>query len=226
MAQENGKERCKACYPCPMGVVGCGEDVKPHGHGNTQKCPECGVPYTYIHPHSNICSRGTPINMDVAHSEYYLNMQLEWKKIGININTRDVEKEIGDNCGSCGNCKDRETDHVQTDLELKLIPKEEVIIKQLSGRSKSHAVRSPAEEAELRRFALMVINDRIAFCQKYKTGDEEIGKCACESIRRYIRLSKESASRAISKDKLCAIKKLFEEMKKEGKIKCPEYKLP
>lgn len=122
--------------------------------------------------------------------------------------------------------KDEEADNSHTDLELKLIPKEEVVIKQLSGKSKSHVARSPAEEAELRRFALMIINDRIAFCQKYKTGEEEIGKCACESIRRYIRLSKESASRAIPKDKLCAIKKMFEEMKKEGKIKCPEYKLP
>lgn len=81
MVHKNGKERCNACFPCPMGVVGCGEDKVPHGHGSTQRCPECNVPYTYVHPHSNCCSRGTPINDDVMHDENHLNIQLEWKKL-------------------------------------------------------------------------------------------------------------------------------------------------
>lgn len=153
---------------------------------------------------------------------------MEEHKNGFNSpNARRIQEVLPISSKDCLDAmcdKDRETD--QTNLELKLIPKEAVVFKQPSGRSKSHIARSPEEEAELRRFAQIVINDRIAFCQKYKTDEEEIGKCACESIRRYIRLSKESASRAISKEKLCAIKKMFEEMKKEGKIKCPEYKLP
>lgn len=36
------KPRCKACYPCPMRVVGCDEDIKPHSHGSSKRCPECG----------------------------------------------------------------------------------------------------------------------------------------------------------------------------------------
>lgn len=74
------KHRCKACYPCPMGVVGCNEDSKPHGHGSSKRCEECGVPYAYVHPHSNICSKGTPIGDDVRHDERNLNRQLEWTK--------------------------------------------------------------------------------------------------------------------------------------------------
>ena len=155
---------------------------------------------------------------------------MEENKNGFNSpNVRRIQEVLPISSGDCRDVAcdvDGKVDDAQTNLELKLIPKEEVVFKQFSGRSKSHVAKSPAEEEELRRFATMVINDRIAFCQKYKTDEEEIGKCACESIRRYIRLSKESASRAISKDKLCAIKKMFEEMKKDGKIKCPEYKLP
>ena len=52
--------------------------------------------------------------------------------------------------------------------------------------------------------------------------EEEIGRCVCESTRRFIRLSRGSVSRAISSKQIRAIKKLFEEMKKEGKIKCQE----
>ena len=77
---QNVKPRCKACYPCPMGVIGCEEDRKPHGHGSLQRCPECGVPYTYIHPHSNVCSKGTVVSGDVMHDEYQLHRQLEWTK--------------------------------------------------------------------------------------------------------------------------------------------------
>ncbi len=81
MKSKDGKKRCKACYPCPMGVVGCDEDNEPHGHGSAQRCPECGVPFAYVHPHSNCCSKGTAINDDVDHDEYHLKKQLEWKII-------------------------------------------------------------------------------------------------------------------------------------------------
>lgn len=74
------KTRCRACYPCPMGVTGCDVDSKPHGHGCARRCPECGVPYAYVHPHSNVCSMGTPIDTGVMHDEDNLRMQLEWKK--------------------------------------------------------------------------------------------------------------------------------------------------
>lgn len=74
------KPRCKACYPCPMGVVGCDSDSKPHGHGSTKRCPECGVPYAYVHPHSNVCSLGSVVDNDVMHDDYHMRRQLEWKK--------------------------------------------------------------------------------------------------------------------------------------------------
>ena len=74
------KPRCVACYPCVLGVVGCDEDRKPHGHGSSQRCPECGVPYAYVHPHSNVCSKGIIVSGDVMHDEYQLHRQLEWKK--------------------------------------------------------------------------------------------------------------------------------------------------
>jgi hypothetical protein len=76
------KPRCKACYPCPMGVVGCDEDSRPHGHGSSKRCPECGVPYVDIHPHSNVCSLGTPIDSGMMHDEHSLHRQLEWTKGG------------------------------------------------------------------------------------------------------------------------------------------------
>lgn len=74
------KHRCNACYPCPMGVVGCDMDSDPHGHGSTKRCTECGAPYTYIHPHSNVCPQGTVVSDDVRHDEWHLRRQLEWKK--------------------------------------------------------------------------------------------------------------------------------------------------
>ena len=74
------KPRCKACYPCPMGVVGCDSDSRPHGHGSSKRCPECGVPYDYVHPHSNVCSLGTPIDSGVIHDEHNAHRQLEWTK--------------------------------------------------------------------------------------------------------------------------------------------------
>ena len=74
------KSRCMACCPCVMGVVGCDNDNNPHGHGSTRRCDECGVPYVDVHPHSNICSKGTVVSEDARHDEYQLHRQLEWTK--------------------------------------------------------------------------------------------------------------------------------------------------
>ncbi len=78
--EKTTKSRCKACFPCPMGVVGCDVDSSPHGHGSTKRCEECGVPYTYVHPHSSICSQGIAVSGDVRHDEWHLRRQLEWKR--------------------------------------------------------------------------------------------------------------------------------------------------
>lgn len=77
---------------------------------------------------------------------------------------------------------------------------------------------------ELRRFAQVTIDERIKFCRDYKK-DEPLGRCVCEAVDRYIRLSKESSIKGdkhLRELRLEAIQKLFEEMKKEGKIKCPD----
>jgi len=62
-----------------MGVVGCDNDTVPHGHGGGKVCSECGVPYYKVHPHSKVCSKGTPVMNDVKHDEYHLERQMEWE---------------------------------------------------------------------------------------------------------------------------------------------------
>lgn len=119
------------------------------------------------------------------------------------------------------NGKQVRVEDVVKPFELRLIPSEQVTTKKTPTRPRLHKVTATDAE-ELKRFALVTINNRIEFCQKYKTGEEEIGKCVFESVRRYIILSRKSASGAISKKQVSAIKKMFEEMKKEGKIKCQE----
>ncbi len=74
------KSKCMACQPCCMGVVGCDNESRPHGHGCAERCPECGVPYVDVHPHSKVCSRGTPIDDNVAHDDHQLRRQLGWTK--------------------------------------------------------------------------------------------------------------------------------------------------
>lgn len=85
-----------ACSECPMGVTGCDNDRNPHGHGSGQECPECGVPFYKIHPHSNICSRATPAKDDVKHNEHHMKWQLRWgrwlKKGGDKSGSRREEK--------------------------------------------------------------------------------------------------------------------------------------
>jgi hypothetical protein len=223
MVPESGKERCKACYPCPMGVVGCDEDREPHGHGGTRICQECGVPYAYVHPHSKFCSNGTPINMDVVHDEYHMNIQLEWKKSGINIKIRKKEKEIDCNDTDCNDAgtDDKTDSNRHKFLALRLIPKTKVIVGKNHVQSRLH-VSNPEEAEKLKNFALLTINNRIEFCKKYKTTEEEIGKCVCESLVRYIRISKDARTKTITRVQINAIKKMFEEMKKDGKIKCQD----
>jgi len=72
---EKQKPRCNACVECPMGVVGCEWDDKPHGHGSGQTCSECGITYYRVHPHSNTCSRATPVTDDVRHDEHNMKRQ-------------------------------------------------------------------------------------------------------------------------------------------------------
>jgi tRNA nucleotidyltransferase (CCA-adding enzyme) len=117
--------------------------------------------------------------------------------------------------------KQMQIDRITSSLGLRLIPSEQVISRKTTTKPRLRMVTLTDSE-ELKRFAETTINNRIEFCQKYKTGEEEIGKCVYESVRRFIILSRKPASRAISKKQASAIKKTFEEMKKEGKIKCQE----
>lgn len=86
-------------------------------------------------------------------------------------------------------------------------------------------------EVELKRFALMTINERIKFCKEKKEKKEKIGenedidKCVCEAIVRWIRLFKDSpmkGSKELGKLRVTAVEKMFEEMKIDGIIKCLE----
>jgi hypothetical protein len=70
--------RCNACHPCPMGVVGCTCDTVPHSHGGAIICEECGYPYYETHPHSRCCSKATPVVNSVVHSEPMKKIQLGW----------------------------------------------------------------------------------------------------------------------------------------------------
>jgi len=121
----------------------------------------------------------------------------------------------------------REDDTVDSSQFFEVIPKEKVTV----GRghvAKSGAVKhvqtklKSVDKAELDRIALITINSRIEFCQKYKSSEEEIGKCVCESLRRYIKLSKEARTKTLSRVQINAIKNMFEEMKKDGRIKTIE----
>lgn len=75
---------------------------------------------------------------------------------------------------------------------------------------------------ELRKFAIDTINERIKFCRDVKK-EQNIDKCACEAITRWIKLFRGSSMEG-SKDlgglRVSMVEKVFGEMKKEGKIKC------
>lgn len=79
--KESDKPRCLACSECPMGVIGCNDERKPHGHGSAQECPECGVSFYKVHPHSSVCPRGTPVADDVRHTEYHMKHQLKGRVV-------------------------------------------------------------------------------------------------------------------------------------------------
>lgn len=91
-------------------------------------------------------------------------------------------------------------------------------------KTKQEEIRPEYSMGELKRFAQMTIDERMKFCRDYKK-DEPFDKCVCQAIERYIRLFKDSPMKGdkhLTKLRLEAIQKLFDEMKKEGKIKCPE----
>ncbi len=93
----------------------------------------------------------------------------------------------------------------------------------VSRKTKQGEIRSEYSINELKRFARMTIDDRMKFCREYKK-DEPFDKCVCEAIERYVRLFKDSPMKGdkhLTKLRLEAIQKLFDEMKKEGTIKCP-----
>lgn len=93
-----------------------------------------------------------------------------------------------------------------------------------SRKTKQEEIRPEYSINELKRFAQMTIDDRMKFCRDYKK-DEPFDKCVCQAIERYIRLFKDSPMKGdkhLTKLRLEAIHKLFDEIKKEGKIKCSE----
>lgn len=93
-----------------------------------------------------------------------------------------------------------------------------------SRKTKQGEIRPEYSIGELKRFAQMTIEERMKFCRDYKK-DEPFDKCVCEAIERYIRLFKDyhtKGDKKLTKLRLEAIRKLFDEMKNEGKIKCPE----
>ena len=79
-------------------------------------------------------------------------------------------------------------------------------------------------EEELRRYAIGVIEDRIKFCRDVKK-EQNADKCACEAIKRWIRLFRDypmEGSKELGNLRVAMVERVFEEMKKEGKIKCSE----
>jgi hypothetical protein len=109
--------------------------------------------------------------------------------------------------------------------DVKLLGAEIMKSRKEAGRkTKQDEIRSEYSIGEIKRFAQMTIDDRMKFCRDYKK-DEPFDKCVCEAIERYIRLFKDSSMKGdkhLTKLRLEAIRKLFDEMKKEGKIKCTD----
>lgn len=77
-------------------------------------------------------------------------------------------------------------------------------------------------EDELRKFAVNVIEERTKFCRDIKKV-ENVDKCVCEAIKRWIKLFKGypmEGSKDLGNLRVLMVERVFEEMKKEGKIKC------
>jgi hypothetical protein len=110
------------------------------------------------------------------------------------------------------------------DGDVKLLGAEVMKSRREAGIKKRQGeIRPEYSIGELKRFAQMAIDERIEFCKKKK--DEPLDKCVCESIGRYIKLFTDSPMKGdkhLTKLRLDAIQKLFDEMKREGKIKCPD----
>lgn len=82
-------------------------------------------------------------------------------------------------------------------------------------------IREHTEE-ELRRFAQIIIDERMKFCREYKE-DQPFDQCVCKAINRWIRLFKDrpmNGSIALGNLRVASVEKLFEEMKKYRKIRC------
>lgn len=77
-------------------------------------------------------------------------------------------------------------------------------------------------EEELRRYAVRVIEDRIKFCRDVKK-EQNVDQCACEAIKRWIKLFSSypmEGSKELGNLRVAMVEKVFEEMKKDGKIRC------
>ncbi len=109
-------------------------------------------------------------------------------------------------------------------VQISLIDKGDVSTKgSKKGLKKGYIIKDKLyTEDELIRFATDTINDRIKFCREKK--DPNIDRCACEAIKRWIKLFKGSpmeGSKELGALRVSMVEKVFEEMKKEGKIKFP-----
>lgn len=113
-------------------------------------------------------------------------------------------------------------DILENNLKIELVNVENMKTK--SRRKRGEIVGGKYSEEELRRFAESVIGKRMKFCSDYKK-DEPFDKCVCEAIKRYIRLFTDQpmeGSKELSKLRLNTLHKIFADMKRDGKIICPE----
>lgn len=79
-------------------------------------------------------------------------------------------------------------------------------------------------EDELRKYASRVIEERMKFCRDIKK-EINIHKCVCEAVVRWVRLFRDypmEGSKDLGRLRVAMVEKVFEEMKREGKIKCSE----
>jgi hypothetical protein len=108
-------------------------------------------------------------------------------------------------------------------MELDLIDRRDMTTKK--SMKKAYLTKGKLyTEDELRRFARMVIDERTKFCRDVKK-ENDVDKCVCEAIERWIRLFKDypmEGSKDLGNLRVSMVKQMFEEMKKEGNTKCPE----
>lgn len=108
-------------------------------------------------------------------------------------------------------------------MELSLVDTRDMVGKK--AMKKAYIVKSTLyTEDELRRFAQMTIKERVKFCQESKKVDD-VDKCVCEAMKRWLRLFKDfpmEGSKELGRLRVAMVENVFEEMKKNGKIKCTE----